>query len=157
MKLKLQANQRTIYAKSSIVPVEELMRDLPLAVAPEQSKYVGSSRAGASQLACPALNLQMNDGDGLDDLDACEARFNIRCRAIRGDPLKYVLDGATVFDPLAVSGDGGRRVKRGTHEIAVACASACDIAVNGVGNRVMLDEICVGSRLGREKTLGNIR
>jgi len=38
-------------AESLIVPVEELMRDLPLAVPFEQGKYVGSSGVGAGQLA----------------------------------------------------------------------------------------------------------
>jgi hypothetical protein len=39
------------YWGSLIVPVEELMRDLPLVVALEQGEYVGSSGIGASQLA----------------------------------------------------------------------------------------------------------
>ena len=135
---------RAIKTKSSIVPVKELMRDLPAAVAPEQCKYVGSSGLGPSQLTCPVLNFQMNHGNGLDDLDACKTRFNIRCGAVRGDPLEHVFGGTAKFDTLAVSGDGGRRVKGGTHEIAIACASARDIAVNGIGDRVVLDEICVG-------------
>jgi hypothetical protein len=36
---------------SLVVPMEELMRNLPLAIPLEQSEYVGSSGIGASQLA----------------------------------------------------------------------------------------------------------
>ena len=36
---------------SLVVPMEELMRNLPLAVPLEQSEYVGSSGIGSSQLA----------------------------------------------------------------------------------------------------------
>jgi len=39
------------FAVLLVVPVEELMGDLPLAVALQQSEYVGGSRVGAGQLA----------------------------------------------------------------------------------------------------------
>ncbi len=84
------------------VPVKELMRDLPLAIPLEQGEYVGSSGFGSSQLAGPALNLQMNDGDALDDLDTCEARTDIRCRTVLSDPLEHVFNRAGIFDPLTV-------------------------------------------------------
>ncbi len=35
---------------SLVVPIEELMRNLPLAIPLEQSEYVGSSGIGTSQL-----------------------------------------------------------------------------------------------------------
>ncbi len=38
-------------AGSSVVPMEELMRNLPLTIPPEQSEYVGGSGIGTSQLA----------------------------------------------------------------------------------------------------------
>src|SRR6266699_2645884 len=88
----------------------------------------------------------MNDSDALDDLDACEARIDIRCRAVLGDPLEHVLNGTTIFDPLTVAGDGCGRMKSRAHEISIACASARDIAVHGAGDRVMFNEVGVGGR-----------
>jgi hypothetical protein len=41
-----------------------------------------------------------------------------------------------------------------THQIAVASASACDIAVHGAGDRVVLGKVGVGDRFGRGKTTG---
>ena len=67
-----------IGTKLSIMPVEQFMRDLPFAVALQQSKNIGSASVGSGQLAGPVLYLQMNDGDTLNDLDACKARTNIR-------------------------------------------------------------------------------
>jgi hypothetical protein len=79
-----------------------------------------------------------------DDFDACEARIDIRCRAVLGDPLEHVFNGTTIFDSLTVAGDGCGRMKSRAHEISVACASARDIAVHGAGDRVMCNEVRVG-------------
>jgi hypothetical protein len=83
---------RRLANQSAVVPVEEFMRDLPLAIPLEQGEYIRSPGIGSSQLAGPVLNFQVNDSDAFDDLDACEARIDVRRRTIRGDPLKYVLN-----------------------------------------------------------------
>src|SRR5215472_6464713 len=90
----------------------------------------------------------MNERDALDDLDACEARVDIRRRAVRRDPRKHVLNGPSVFDTLTVTGDGRGRMKRGAHQIAVAGASGRDVEVHGACDRIMLGEIGVRSRPG---------
>jgi hypothetical protein len=98
----------------------------------------------------------MNDSDALDDLDAREARIDIWCRAVLGDPLENVLNGATIFDSLTVAGDGCGRMKSRAHEISVARASARDVAVHGTGDRVMFDEVGVGSWFERGEALSFI-
>jgi len=98
----------------------------------------------------------MNDGDALDDLDACEARIDIRCWAVLRDPLENMLNGTAVFDSLTVARDGCGRMKSGTHEISVACAGTCDIAVHGTRNRIMFNEISVCGRFDREQSFGFI-
>ena len=85
------------------MPVEELVRDFPLAVPFEQGKYVRGSGITASQPAGPALHFKMNYGNALDDLDACEPWIDVRRRTIGGDPVKYVLYRPTVFDTLTVT------------------------------------------------------
>ena len=97
------------------------------------------------------LNFQMNNGDRFDNLNASETGFDVRGWSIPGDPLKDVLYGSTVFHTLAVAGDGGRRMESGTHEIAVARPGACDIAVHGTSDRVVLREIAVGIRSGAKR------
>jgi hypothetical protein len=119
------------------------------AVALEQGDYVGSSSIGASQLARPALNFQMNDSDALDDLDACKARIDIRCRAVLSYSLEYVFNRATIFDPLTVAGDGCGRMKSGAHEVSVTGAGPSDVAVHGGADRVMFNEVGVGCRFKR--------
>src|ERR1700758_5167055 len=99
----------------------------------------------------------MNDRNALDDLDASEARIDIRCGAIRGDPLKYVLNGPSVFDSLTVPGNGCGRMKRRAHEVAVAGASGSYVKVHGAGDRIMLGEIRVGNRFNCGERLALIR
>ena len=130
--------------ESVIVPVEEFMGDLPLAIPLEQREYIGSSGIGSSQLAGPVLNFKMDDGDAFDDLDACEARIDIRCWAVLGDPLENMFNGATIFDSLTVAGDGCGWMKSRPHEIALAHASTRDVAVHGAGDCVVLGEVSVG-------------
>src|ERR1044071_4780074 len=98
----------------------------------------------------------MNDGDALDDLDASEARIDIRCWAVLRDPLENVLNRTAVFDSLTVARDGRGRMKSGAHEISVACASARDIAVHGTRDCVMFNEVGVGGRFDREQSIGCI-
>ena len=102
------------------------------------------------------MYFQVNDGDRFDDLTAGEARFDVRCRAVLGDPIEHVFDGTAVFDPLAESGDRGPRVKGGMHEIAIACASTGDVAVHRPGDRVVLDEISIVGGFNRRETFGVI-
>ena len=130
-----------------LVPVEELMRDLPFAVTLEQGKHIRSSSIGPRQLAGPALNFQMNDRDALNDLDASEARIDIRSRAVCGDPLEHMFYRAAIFNSLTVAGDGCGRMKSRTHEFAVACAGASNVAMHGAGNGVMFSKISVGGWL----------
>src|SRR5450631_1025332 len=96
----------------------------------------------------------MNDGNAFDDLDACEARIDIRGGAVLSDPTKHVFNRAGIFDPLTIAGDGGGRMKSRAHEISVACASARYIAMHGAGNRVVFDEISIGGRFDWGKTFG---
>src|SRR5665811_896709 len=86
----------------------------------------------------------MNDGNALDDLDACKARIDIRCWAVLSDPLEHVLHRAAIFHTLTVAGNGCKRMKSRPHQIAVASASARDIAVHGAGDRVVLGKVGVG-------------
>src|SRR5258708_40323359 len=74
--------------------------------------------------------------------------------AVLCDPLEHVLNRATIFDPLAVAGDGCRRMKSWAHKISVTRASARDVAVHGSGYGVMFDKVSVGGRLERGKALG---
>jgi hypothetical protein len=129
-----------------VVPREELVRDLPLSITLEQSKYIGSSGIGAGQLTRPSLHFQMHDSDALDDFDACKSRIDIGCRSVCGDPLENVLHGATIFDSLTVAGDGCGRMKSRAHEFAIARASARNVAVHGSGNGVMFDDVSVGGK-----------
>lgn len=89
-----------------VVPVEQLMGDLPLTVYFEQAEHIRSMRIGASQFARPPLNLEMDDGDTLNDLNACKSGIDVRSWAIFCDPLKHVFNRAAVFNTLAVTGDG---------------------------------------------------
>src|SRR4051812_31386811 len=95
----------------------------------------------------------MHDRDALYDFDAGKARIDIWGRTVLGDPFEDVLNGATVFDALAVTGHGCRRMKGGAHEIAVAGASTCDVAVHSAGDRVMLEKIGIARRLGKGQNL----
>ena len=127
-----------------VVPVEELMGDLPFAIALEQGEHVRSSGIGPRQLAGPVLNFEMNDSDALNDLDASEARIDIRGRAVCGDPLEHMFYRAAIFNSLTVARDGCGRMKSRTHEIAVACASAGNVAMHGAGDGIMFGKIGVG-------------
>jgi hypothetical protein len=98
----------------------------------------------------------MNNRDALDDLDSCEARTDIWCRAILSDRLEHVFNRPAIFNPLTVAGDGGGRMKGRAHEISVARPSARDIAMHRAGDRVMLDEVGVCGRLEHRKVLGLI-
>ena len=98
----------------------------------------------------------MDNRDALDDLDSCEARTDIWRRAILSDPLEDVFHRPTIFNPLAVAGDSGGRMKSRSHEISVARPSARDIAMHRAGDRVMLGEIGVGDRLEHRESLGLI-
>src|SRR5437763_10275399 len=94
----------------------------------------------------------MHDRDALDDFDAGKARIDIWGRSVLGDPFEDVLNGATVFDTLTVTGHGCGRMKGRAHEIAVARASTCDVAVHGASNGVMLEEISIAGRIGMGET-----
>src|SRR5690242_12677605 len=109
--------------------MEELMGDLPFAVPFEQGEHIRSSSIGPRQLAGPVLNFQMNDSDALNDLDASEARIDIRSRAVCGDPLEHMFYRAAIFNSLTVAGYGCGRMKSKTHEIAVACAGTGNVAM----------------------------
>ena len=119
------------------------MRDLPLVIALEQRKHVGSTRMRSGQLARPMFHFQMNDGDRLDDLDARKARSDIRRGAVLVDPREYMLYGTRVLHALAVTGNGCGGMERRPHEIAVTGTSACNIAMHGASDCVMLKEIRV--------------
>src|SRR5215467_3092426 len=97
----------SIQTTLAIVPVKEFVRNLPLTVALQQSEYIGSVGVGSSQLTRPVFDFEMDDGDRLDDLDACEAWGDIRRRAILVDPLKHMFYRTRIFDSLAESGDRG--------------------------------------------------
>ena len=88
------------------MPVKELMRNLPLAIAFEQREHVGSSRLSSSQFARPALDFEMNDCDALDDFDTGETRTDLSCWTVLIDPIEDVFDGTAVFDTLTIAGDG---------------------------------------------------
>src|SRR5947209_13273397 len=90
----------------------------------------------------------MHDRDALYDFDAGKARIDIWGRAVLGDPFEHVLNRATIFDALTVTGHGCGRMKGRAHEIAVARASTCDVAVHGASNGVMLAEISIAGRIG---------
>jgi hypothetical protein len=139
-----------------VVPVEELMRDLPFAIPLEQREHVRSSSIGPRQLARPVLNFQMHNSDALDDLDAREARIDIRSRAVCGDPLEHMFYRAAILNSLTVPGDGCGRMKGRTHEFAVARASASNLAMHGTGDRVMFGKIGVGRGFELGKALGLI-
>ena len=126
------------------MPVEELMRDLPFVIPLEQREHVGSSSIGPRQLAGPVLNFQMNDSDALNDLDAGKTGIDIGRGTVCGDPLEHMFYRAAIFDPLTVAGYGCGRMKSRTHEIAVACAGASNVAMHGAGNGVMFSKISVG-------------
>ena len=132
------------------------MRDLPLIIPLEQREYVGSAGIGSSQLARPVLYFQMNYRDTLDDLDAGEARIDIRCRTIFVDPLEDVFNGARILHSLTVARDGCGRMKRRVHEIAVTCTRPRDVAMHRARDRIMFDEIRVGGRFRRGETVGSI-
>src|SRR6478752_6281369 len=99
----------------------------------------------------------MHDRDALDDFDAGKARIDIWGRSVLGDPFEDVLNGATVFDALAVTGHGCGRMKGGAHEIAVAGAGTCDVAVHGASDGVMLEEIGIAGRPGKGQSLCFVR
>ena len=129
-----------------IMPVKGLLRDLPLAVPLEQSENLGNAGIRSGQLSRPALDFEVHDGDGFEDLNAREPWMDIRRRAILFDPIEQVLDRSAVFDPLTVAGYGGLRVKSRPHQFAIAGSSARDVAVDCACYRVMLNEVVV-SRL----------
>src|SRR5581483_1721187 len=95
----------------------------------------------------------MHDCDALDDFDAGKARIDIWGRSVLGDPFEDVLNGATVFDTLTVTGHGCRRMKGGAHEIAVARAGSGDVEVHGASDGIMLKEIGVAGRPGKGQTV----
>jgi hypothetical protein len=132
------------------------MRDLPRIIPLEQSEYIGSARIGSSQLARPVLYFQMNYRDTLDDLDAGEARIDIRCRTVFVDPLEDVFNGARILHSLTVTGDGCGRMKSRAHKIAVACTRPRDVAMHRARDRIMFDEVRVGGGLRRGEIVGSI-
>jgi hypothetical protein len=48
-------------------------------------------------------------------------------------------------------------MKRGTHQVAIAGASASDVAVHSASNRVVFDQASIGSRFGLRDVFGYIR
>ena len=128
------------------MPVEQFVRDLPFAVALEQRKNVGCAGVGSGPFAGPMLYLQMHDGDTLDNLNACETRNDVWRRTVFIDPPEDVFNGTRILDSLAVAGNGCRGMKRWAHEITITGACACDIAMHGASDRVMLDELRIGGR-----------
>src|SRR5262252_2967907 len=114
----------------SIVPVEQFMRNLPFTVALEQSKYIGSMRIGSGQLTGPILYFEMNDGNTLNDLNACEARVYGWRRTILIDPLKHMFNRTRILHSLTVSGDGGGRMESGPHEVSFTGACTRDVAMH---------------------------
>lgn len=124
--------------------MKRFVRDLPLSAPPQQSEDVRSTEIRSRQFAGPTLNLQVHDGDGLDNLNARKARFNIRSRSVLNDPFKYVLGGAAVLDALAVTGDGSFGMKGRPHKIAITGAGARNVGVDGASDGAVLLEIRIG-------------
>jgi hypothetical protein len=91
-----------------------------------------------------------------DDLDTCETRIDIRCGAVRSDPLKDMFNGATIFNALTIAGDGCGGMKGRAHQVSVASASARDIEVHGAGDGVMFGEVGVDGRFDGGQVLGFI-
>ena len=83
----------------------------------------------------------MNHSDALDDFNTCEARTDIRCWTILIDPLEDVLDRASIFDPLTVTGDSCGRMKSRAHEFSVSCTRPSDITMNLASDGVVFGEI----------------
>ena len=100
---------------SLVVPVEELMGDLPFAIALEQGEHVRSSGIGPRQLAGPVLNLEVHHGDALDDFNSRETRTDVGRGTVPANPLEYVFGRAAVFYALAVPGNRCGRMKRRAH------------------------------------------
>src|SRR5215469_11357108 len=111
------------------------MCDLPFVVPFEQSKNIGSAGIGPGQVAGPTFYLQMNDGDTLDDFNACEAR-------------------ARVLHSLTVARNGCGGMERWSHELSVTCTRTRDVGMHRASNRVVLDEVRVSNRIRNEEIAG---
>ena len=136
------------------MPVEQFMRDLPFTAALEQSKNIGCAGVGSGQLARPMFYLQMNDGDTLNDFNACEARINIWRRTVFVDPPEDVFNGACVLHSLAVARNGCGRMKRRSHDLPVTCTRTRDVGMHRASDRIMLDEVRIGSRIRSGEVVG---
>src|ERR1043165_4731225 len=90
----------------SIVPVEQFMRNLPFAIPLEESEHVRSAGIGSGQFTRPVLYFKMNYGDTLNNLDACEARIDIRRGTVFVDPLEDMFNGTRILCSLTIAGDG---------------------------------------------------
>src|SRR5215469_14988869 len=98
--------------------------------------------------------LQMNNGDTLNDFNACEARIDIWRRTILVDPLEDVFNGACVLHSLAVARNSCGRMKRRSHELPVTCTRTRDVRMHRASDRVMLDEVGIGSRMRSGEIVG---
>ena len=92
-----------------IMPVKGLLRDLPLAVPLEQGENLGNAGIRSGQLSRPAMDFEVQDGDGFEDLNAREPWMDIRCRAILFDPIEQVLDRSRTMAEHGRVGDEAQR------------------------------------------------
>jgi hypothetical protein len=110
--------------------MEHLLRDLPSIFGLEQSEEIRHMGVGAREFPRPVLDFKVNDGDGFENVDAGETRFNVRRGTVFVDPAEQLLDRTGQEGAAAVANDCGVGMEAGTHQLALTSPSARDVVLH---------------------------
>ncbi len=110
--------------------------DLPTLGHPEKGEEIRHANAGAGQFTRPVCDFDPNRGDGFEDVDANDTRFDARCWSISINPIEQKVrsNGELI---AGIAKKRGLGVEGGTHQLAVALLAALDVQLESLQDLVM--------------------
>ncbi len=117
--------------------MEGFLDDLPTLRHPEKSEQVRHANAGTGQFSRPVCDFDPNHCDRLEDVDADDTGFDVRCWSISINPIeeKFRSNGELT---AGIPKKRGLRVEGGAHQFALALLAAFDVQLEGLQDLVML-------------------
>src|ERR1041384_2225267 len=115
--------------------MEHFVHDFPLSIDFEKCEQIGET------VNAPVVELEPDDGDRLDEIDACDTALEFCRRAVWIVPVKQSLDWSGKKIVADVTEDRRIGMKRFLHLCGVARFPAVDIVLNGFRNRIIFTDV----------------